>query len=390
MNIYLNNIFYLGSIVILILYLAGHYHSGFSKKYYSLYLGLLLVYVVGISIAILIGLESNHPLVLIYYDLLISMVFPFTLALIGFMSRLNDIKRVEKIIIFLFLIFVLVMLINRLFGLAVLGDLAKVTTRQLFNISVVGFFGLYLLVNRHYQSIGRFLILISWIVIVLSLAKWNFFAITILPLSWIIIEARRIVNRQKLFFCLIALIVLVSVLIGFRDQITHFATGHPTWQTFLSKRVVTGNLLAGGEIRTGSRLLIWSDLLQQFSRSPILGIGFGARPTFLNIADHDIFIFFLVRFGLPLFCLATVLSLMLIIQMLHYQQINKVSRLILLMLWIYFFQNAAIDPVPYGEIINGLVFGIVVGIILNPQTICIAIKEKSNELTQKNIIHSTC
>lgn len=359
----------------------GKYREKFSKKYYSLYLGLLLIYISGTLIALFRGIGLNHNSNLIYDDLIRSMVFPLSLAFAGFISRIRNIKHIEVFAIFLASIFIVGMVVNRIFGLAMLGDLVKITTIQIFNISAVGFLGLYLLANKYHKNIGRFIILASWGTALLSVVKWNFFPIVILPLIWIILETRGISGKKRLVFCLLVVVILSSILFSFRDNIVRFATGYKSWDSYWHSRVVAGDLFKGGEIKTGRRLEIWKDLLDQFSGSPLLGIGFGARPTFLNVADHNMFIFFLIRFGAPLFCMAVVLSVILIIYMLRYRYINGTSRLILFLLFVYFFQTSMIDTVPFGQMINGLVVGGIAGIILNPRNKHITIKEKINELT---------
>ena len=110
-------------------------------------------------------------------------------------------------------------------------------------------------------------------------------------------------------------------------------------------------MIPSGGIRAGGRFDIWSDLLQQFLKNPLLGVGFGIRPTFLDVEDHNMFIFFLIRFGIPLFCVFIILLIKLILHILQYQGISKISRLILFTLFTYFFFSASVGSC-FGQMLN--------------------------------------
>ena len=369
MMIYVNYLLYIGTIFILLLYLVGKYREKFSKKYYSLFLGLLFVYITGSLIAFLRGISFGNSPELIHMDLFRSTIFLLWLAVAGLLSRVRDIRHIENLAIILALISAVGILSHKLFGgFGLLGDIIKPSTVQLYNLSFVGFFGFYLLANKRHKNIGRFIILASWGVAVLSLAKWNFFPVVIFPLLWIIIETKRINIKKRVILCIIIITILISVLFSFRDNIIRFASEGrwQTWRSYWYSRVVAGDLLEDGEIRSGGRFKVWNDLLQQFSKAPLLGIGFGARPTYLDVEDHNMFIFFLVRFGIPLFCIVAVLVAMLFIHMLRYQALGRMNRLILLVLFAYFFLSAAVGT-SFGQILNGVTVGGITGIILNPR-----------------------
>lgn len=378
MNIYLNYFLYIGAVFALLLYLAGRYKGKFSIKYYSLFLSLLFVYVIGALIALLRGMSLNNPSEFIYSDLVRSMVFPFCLVFAGLISRVQRIRYIEKIFLFFILIFIGVILIYRFTGFALLGDIVKISTVQLYNLSFIGFFGFYLLANRRYKNVGRFIILSSWSMALLSLAKWNFFPVVVFPLLWIFIETKSMNIKKRVILCIIVIAVIASVSFNFRDNIVQFSHSYRynTWQSYWHTRVVAGgDLMQGGYIRSSGRFLIWGDLLRQFSESPFLGIGFGARPTFLDVEDHSMYIFFLVRFGIPLFCIAAILLIALIIHMMRYQAIGGTNRLILFVLFAYFFFSAAVGS-SFGQILNGLTIGGIAGIILNPRGAYFTAREK--------------
>jgi len=126
--------------------------------------------------------------------------------------------------------------------------------------------------------------------------------------------------------------------------------------------------LSDGGLRDGSRFMIWNDLLQQFYKSPWLGIGYGARPTFLNVADHNIFIFFLVRFGAPIFITLFILTFGLFVHMLYFVRIGRISRFVLFSLFLTYFLTSAIDPKPYAIITNSLLTAAIAGVILNTKS----------------------
>lgn len=372
-NVYINQLLYIGAFFILLLYLIGKHRGKFSVKYYSLYLTLLFTYIVGMSIAFINGIAFDNPPEFIYSDMFRSMVFPLSLAFAGLISRIRGIRHIENITILLVLIFVAGMLTYKFFGFALLGDIVKPSTVQMYNLSFVGFFGFYLLANNRHKIIARFIILTSWGFAVLSLAKWNFFPVLVFPLLWIIIETKGMNTKKRVILCIIIIIVLALALFSLRTNIVRLASGHTweSWESYWYSRV----MIPGGRFRTGSRFRIWNDLLQQFSKAPLLGLGFGVRPTFLDAEDHNMFIFFLIRFGIPLFCLAAVLSLMLIIHILRHKDIGGGNRLILFTLFGYFFLSAAIGT-SFGQMLNGLTVGGIAGIILNPRNTYIAMKEK--------------
>jgi hypothetical protein len=375
------------AIIALLLYLVGRYKGKFSIRYHSLLLSLLFVYITGTFLALLRGISLNNPSEFIYSDLFRSMVFPFSLTFAGLIARVRGIRYIEKIFLFFILIFITGILIYRFTGFALLGDIVKTSTVQLYNLSFIGFFGFYLLANRHYKNIGRFIILSSWGIALLSLAKWNFFPVVVFPLLWIFIETKWMNTKKRVILCIIAIAVLASVLFNFRDNIVRitysarynprmsFEARHNTWQSYWHTRVVAGHLLEGGHVRSGSRYIIWGDLFRQLSESPFLGRGFGARPTFEDVEDHNMYIFLLIRFGIPLFCIAAILSLALIIHMVRCQAIGGTNRLILFALFAYFFFSAAVGS-SFGQMLNGLTVGGIAGIILNPRGAYLTAKEK--------------
>ena len=175
-------------------------------------------------------------------------------------------------------------------------------------------------------------------------------------------------TKKRVIFCIIVIAVLASVLFNFSDNIVQLSRNerYNTWQSYWHTRVVAGDLLEGGHVRSGSRFIIWGDLLRQLSESPFLGIGLGSRPTFGDVEDHNMYIFFLIRFGIPLFCIAAILSFTLIMHMLRYQAIGGTNRLILFALFAYFFFSAAVGS-SFGQLLNGLTVGGIAGIILNPR-----------------------
>jgi len=390
MNIYINYILYVGAIFSLLLYIIGRYKNKFSKKYFSLLLGILFTYIVGTLIGFLKGISLNNSQEFIYNDLLKSAVFPLTLVFAGIMSKVRNIKYTKKIILLLGFMFSVIIFINKFLGIIAPGNLIKASTVQLYNLSFVGFFGLYLLSKKYHKNIARFIILLSWLTALLSLAKWNFIPVIIFPFLWIIIETKKINIKKRLIFCFVILIIFASLIFNLRNNIVEFASnGHyNSFNSYWRSRVITENSLKNEEIRTGGRIKIWSDLLQQFSKSPISGVGLGARPTFLNVEDHNMFIFFLVRFGILLFSIMMIFLLILILHILRCPTVNKTNRLILFTLFLYFFFSASIGSC-FGQIINGLTIGGIVGIIINPRNADILIKNKNDKLNKKNIIHPT-
>jgi len=284
-------------------------------------------------------------------------VFPLILVFVGLTARMKDIKYIENIFVLLSVIFSIVMLLSELFSLNLLGNLVKATTIQRFNLSFIGFFGFYLLANERYKNAGRFVILISWVMAVLSLAKWNFFPAIVFPLLWLGIETRKVNWTKRIAIFLFVIIILSLVFYSFNDELVARQWG--TWHEYLRQRIKPGNV-------SGGRFRMWSDLMQQFSKVPLLGIGFGARPTYINVEDHNIFIFFLVRFGAPLFFLFGLLVMILFIHILYSKSIKKINRLIFLILFFYFFFAASVSTT-FGQILNGITISIIAGIIIHPR-----------------------
>jgi len=384
MNIYINYILYIGAIFSLLLYLIGKFKNKFSKKYFSLFLGLFFVYIAGLFVALIRGISLNYPQNFIISDLLRSMVLPLSLAFAGLIARLKNIKKIINFAILFSLVFIIVIFVHKLFNFAILGNLIKPTTVQIFNLSAIGFLGFYLLTNKYHKNIGRFIILMSWITIVLSLTKWNFFPIIIFPLFWIIIETRKINTKKRIILCVVIITILTSTLFSLRDNIIQVSTHerYNTFYSYLDSQVMKKDL-------SGGRFNIWEDLLQQFSKAPLLGIGFGVRPTYINVEDHNIFIFFLIRFGVLLFFIGTMLSIILMMYILRCKNIKKINRLILFLLSIYFLQTSAVDTVPFGQIMNGLMVGGISGIILNLRNADILIKNKNDKPNKKNTVYTT-
>jgi len=371
MNVYINYILYIGAIFCLLLYLVGKYRNKFSKKYFSLLIVILFTYIIGVLIALLRGFHLDRPLDLIYVDLFKSTAFPLSLVFAGLISKIQKIKRVEKLFLLLCIIFSIIIFIDKTFRLTPLGNIIKASTVQLYNLSFIGFWGLYLLSKNRYKKIARFIILLSWLTAIFSLTKWNFFPILILPLLWIIIETqkRKRKTKKQIITAIILIIILASMGFIFRNNIVYFSSEgqYETWHSYWQTRVVAGDLLESGHVRSSGRFKIWNDLLQQFSKSPLVGIGFGARPTFKSVPDHNMFIFFLTRFGFLLSTVMIIFSFMLIIHILKFKYINKINRLILFSLIFYYFFFSASIGSSWSQLINGLTVGIIIGFIIHPR-----------------------
>jgi O-antigen ligase len=290
------------------------------------------------------------------------------LATIGLLSRIKQVDKFKKRLTCLAIVFLFSFLLVRIFETNLLGNLVLRTSAQLLNVTFMGSYGLYLITEKRYKKIGQLIAIMAWVILVISFTKFYFIPIILLPLTWALIETRNF-NRLKRFVgILIIIIIITSSLFIFRDNITSFATSYPSFNAYWHGRVVDGSLLSDGGLRDGSRFRIWNDLLQQFYRSPWLGIGYGARPTFLNVADHNIFIFFLVRFGAPIFITLFILTFALFVHMLSFVKINRMSRLVLFSLLLTYFLTSAIDPKPYAVIINSLLAAVIAGVILNTKS----------------------
>jgi len=386
-NVYINYFLWIVAILALLIYLNGKYKNKFSIKYYSLFLSLLFIYIIGIAIAYLEGINFNNPIKFIYGDLSRSMILPLSFAFTVLVSRTRNIKYFENIISILALIFMAILFIYKLFGFNIFKDIIKLTTVQLYNTSFIGFFGFYLLEKKHYKIIARFIILISWFLAILSLAKWNFFIVLSFPILWIIIETKKMRTKKRIFLCITILIILVVVFLNFKTDIVRFSSKNvwESWESYWYARVMTPE----GRILDGSRFKIWGDLLQQFLKNPLLGIGFGARPTFSDVEDHNMFIFFLIRFGIPLFCIFIVLLIKLIVHILNYQGISRINRLVLFALFVYFFLSASTGSC-FGQMLNGLTVGGIIGIMLNPMSADIYKEKHDKSFNKENTIYSAC
>ena len=369
-NVHINQLLYIGAFVILLLSLVGEYRDKFLAKYYSLYVTLLFTYIVGMLIAFFRGVYFDNPPEFVYSDAFRAMVFPLSLAFAGQVSRIRNIRHIEGVMLIFVLTFGVGLVIHKLFGFALFGDIIKLSTVQMYNLSFAGFFGFYLLANRRHKIIARFIILISWWLAVVSLAKWNFFPVLVFPLLWTLLEARGMSTKKRVTLSIIVTTLLMLTLFGLREKIVRFAAGNTweSWESYWYSRVMKADL-------SGGRFMIWGDLLRQFSKAPLLGLGFGIRPTFLAVEDHSMYIFLLIRFGIPLFCIVVALSVKLITHMLCCKGIGWANRLVLLTLLGYFSLSAAVGT-SFGQMLNGLTVGGIIGLILNRSDIGVAPEEE--------------
>lgn len=196
------------------------------------------------------------------------------------------------------------------------GNFLGATTINLTLTSMIAFYGLF---NYYiYRSkIGLILAVLSWIISLASLAKWNFWIVFAIPL--LIIQMLIVGNKknliQKLFFSLVLIAIFLQIVFPeILEYLNIFATlqGHSSFEAFLDNRVfraitydnmsVSGTMFDFGErrISDGARLSMWDDLLQRTLEKPFFGLGFGARALEqygLNVEDHNVFVFFISRFG---------------------------------------------------------------------------------------------
>ena len=368
LNVYINYFLYATAIVGLLVYFVRTPRGRFAWKYYSLYWKFFFVYICGFLLAFLVG--SNNPKSYFFSDILRSITFPVSLAFTGLLLQIRKTKRAENITLVFILIFVLGVIFSKLWNINLFGDTIKYSTVQAYNLSFIGFFGFFLLTNRRHKIFARFIILGSWGIAVVSLAKWNFFPVLIFPFLWILLETRQKITKKRVMTSLVISTLIILLLLYYRDNIVQFGleNTYQDWDSYWFSRVVKADI-------SGGRFMIWLDLLRQFSEHPLKGLGFGIRPTYSDVEDHSLYIFLLIRFGIPLFCLVTLSSLKLIGHIFHNEELTGPNRLVLFSLFCYFFLSSAYGAC-YSQMLNGLTFGGITGIILSRANTHIVTKKK--------------
>jgi len=214
-NIYIDSTFYAGSILAIIFYLLGKYKTEFDRKYYKIFIAIFFFYLIGVSIALYVGTIHENASNLIYDDFRASTILISMLATIGLLSRIKQVDKFKKILTCLAVIFLFCILFVRILETNLLGNLVKITSVQLLNVTFLGFYGLYLITEKKYKKFGQLIAVMAWTVLVISFTKFYFIPIILLPLTWILIVTRNFNRVKQLVGILLIIIIITSSLFFF-------------------------------------------------------------------------------------------------------------------------------------------------------------------------------
>lgn len=348
---------------------------------------LTFVFILGLLLSIIVGFLNNKfpsqeanidiQRIIAFYFFLISPLVFIKINVINKKSIVHIFARFAAIYSFLVSIS---FLYEGIGGSVLVGNLFGATT---INITLLGYFSIYGLYYyyKFNKKLGLIIALIGWLVNIASLSKWAFIIDVTIPFILFKVYS----ERNKLYFGKGVLTYFVSAILIFlfidsMYQIFNtFASniGFLDFQSYLYSRVLRTQSSSDGGLfvmdsyvglKDGARLLMWTDLLERTLLTPIWGLGLGTRALdYLswNMEDHNIFVFFVSRFGVILFIFLFYLSFKII--NIYYVQIknrnDKLVRIIFSTIFINYFFQGSVGNV-WGQIIVVLFVGILLTIML--------------------------
>ena len=261
--------------------------------------------------------------------------------------------------------------------------------RTTVNITIISAWLFYSL-SMFYINRERWLLVwsfVCYLIVLASLAKWNFIAILLYPLLVFLVALKGVRSLSKLkkkrtkviFICSI---VFLGLNISTFGDIFSRNLGYESFEHYLEKRVLGDpnnngnlartafNLTSDKGVRDGARLMMWADLISRTMESPILGTGLGSRALEdigLQMEDHNIFVTHMSRYGVPLFCLWFFLvGRILKIQYSHLNRhVNlKPVRAFYVIIFLNFTFQSSVGNI-WGQLLVALFVGSSVGIFLN-------------------------
>jgi hypothetical protein len=257
-----------------------------------------------------------------------------------------------------------------------------------FNLTIISSWSFYALINyiRYKRNLDLIFCIIYWLVSIISLAKWNFFVMVSIPIFLFhntILLKNKIAASTKLFLIGFVCISLVFITL-FNEVILNKVAnldGYENFESYLNSRVFrdsenTDNIDRGlikvgnGQgVKDGGRGLMWEDLLDRTYKSPIVGIGFGARALEdigYEMEDHNIFLQFASRFGFPL----SIISFIFIYKyfkslftLFKYNYPN--NKNIIILAFLNFFFQSSVGNI-WGQCFVTLLIGAAWGLMLRP------------------------
>lgn len=355
MNIWVHAPLYTIAAASVVVYFTAWPRARRNQEYYIRCLVLWGMYCAGASVALASSFAALGSEV--WLDLARSFAFPLIFIVTGLVARNTTSRRSMWVAAWGISSLMMLVFVSTVF-------LGADSTVVGYVTAIAGFFGLFLMAQGKHSANGRVIAFVAWSVALLSLRKWLLLLVVGFPLLWILVRHRQIgsVRRTVAYVCLV--LIGGAALVTVRDVIASYA-GYSDWAGFWFGRVVAGAPGAGIEfvLRDTGRFEIWADLWSRFWRQPMTGLGLGVRALDQPIEDHNMYLFFLVRFGLPVF-LAFAGS---VIVMLHFimNGLDRGSpeRIILVALWGYYFFAGAVGQA-YGQLPVSLILGLVTGLVL--------------------------
>lgn len=192
------------------------------------------------------------------------------------------------------------------------GNILGATTINLTIVSSIAFYALFMFyLHRKYFFIV--LTMLSWLVCLASLSKWNFIVDVAIPVLLYKVwfsnkEKRNPIKYVQLIF--VIAVLSIFLLPNLKNYLNNFASlsNYGSFDEYLSGKVFdqvtpgSESLIIGSDktLADGYRFPMWNDLISRTLKVPLLGLGFGVRAfdyEGLNVEDHNIFITIFSRFG---------------------------------------------------------------------------------------------
>lgn len=288
---------------------------------------LLLFVFLGILLSMIVGsFAGKFPSETAWIDLMRIinhlLVFIMPIVLIRNRSvRKTAFKQLFNAILLLFVLLVGYSLLSQGIGeSAFYGNFFGATTINLTLVSMIAFYGLFDYYVRK-NNLALFIAVLSWIISLASLAKWNFWVDITFPILlfkvWFSDKRINLTKRLALSFFVVGLFVVV-IYPNLKEYLDMFAllNDYSSFESYMYGRVLesvsgssdnvlsigAGSLFFSGDmgISDGARFSMWGDLLQRTFKQPLLGLGLGTRAFDYmggKVEDHSVLVYFISRFG---------------------------------------------------------------------------------------------